>query len=146
VDLLAQTLENNGVRVEIAPDLPFVIVDHNRIREVLVSLIENAIKFRGDQSYPVIRIGVDMTGETPVFFVQDNGIGIKPQYLERIFNLFERLNGNVSGTGIGLAIAKRIIEVHGGRIWAESEGPGKGTTIRFTLPLSEEHTDNNNNA
>ncbi len=146
VDLLAQPLENNGVRVEIAPTLPFVIVDHNRIREVLVSLIENAIKFRGDQSYPVIRIGVDMTGETPVFFVQDNGIGIKPQYLERIFNLFERLNGNVSGTGIGLAIAKRIIEVHGGRIWAESEGPGKGTTIRFTLPVSEGHTDNNNNA
>jgi len=146
VDLLAQPLENNGVRVEIAPALPFVIVDHNRIREVLVSLIENAIKFRGDQSYPVIRIGVDMTGETPVFFVQDNGIGIKPQYLERIFNLFERLNGNVSGTGIGLAIAKRIIEVHGGRIWAESEGPGKGTTIRFTLPVSEGHTDNNNNA
>jgi signal transduction histidine kinase len=132
--LLAQPLENHGVQLEIAPDLPEVNVDHARIREVLINLIENAIRFRGDRKNPVIRIGVDETGNIPVFFVQDNGIGIEPRYLERIFNLFEKLDGTTQGTGVGLAIVKRIIEAHGGTIRAESEGPGKGTTIRFTLP------------
>ena len=64
----------------------------------------------------------------------DNGIGIDPRYLTRIFNLFEKLNPSMPGTGIGLPIVRRIIEVHGGKIWAESEGPGKGTTFLFTLP------------
>ncbi|MFA4825557.1 MAG: PAS domain S-box protein [Methanoregula sp.] len=134
VDLLAGSLTERGVTVEIAPDLPEVIVDSARIREVMVNLIENAIKFLGNRPDPKIRIGVDTTGETPVFFVQDNGIGINPRYLERIFNLFEKLDASARGTGIGLTISRRIIEVHGGKIWAESEGPGKGTTFRFTLP------------
>ena len=134
VDLLAGPLAGRGARVEIAPDLPDVVVDHARIREVVVNLIENAVKFSGGQKEPLIRIGVDMTGKTPVFFVQDNGIGIDPRYLERIFNLFERLDQTSPGTGVGLTITRRIIELHGGKIWAESEGPGKGTTFRFTLP------------
>jgi signal transduction histidine kinase len=134
VDLLAGPLAEQGVTVDIAPDLPLVNVDHARIREVMVNLIENAIKFLGTQQKPVIHIGAEMDGTTPVFFVQDNGIGIDPRYLERIFNLFERLDITTHGTGIGLTIVRRIIEVHGGKIWAESEGPGKGTTFRFTLP------------
>jgi PAS domain S-box-containing protein len=134
VELLAGPLAGRGVTVEIAPDLPDVYVDHTRIREVMVNLIENAIKFAGDRPDPVIRIGVEQGGERPVFFVQDNGIGINPTYLERVFNLFERLDVSTHGTGIGLTIARRVIEVHGGKIWAESEGPGKGTTFRFTLP------------
>jgi signal transduction histidine kinase len=134
VDLLDGPIGERGVTVEITPDLPVVIVDHTRIREVIVNLIENALKFLGDQPAPIIRIGADMNGELPVFFVQDNGIGIDPRYLERVFNLFERLDTSAVGTGIGLTIARRIIEVHGGRIWAESEGAGKGTTFRFTLP------------
>jgi signal transduction histidine kinase len=134
VDLLAVPLAERGVTVGIVPDLPVVNVDHARIREVMVNLLENAIKFLGDQPDPVIRIGVDMEGETPVFFVQDNGIGIDPRYLERIFNLFEKLDVSRHGTGIGLTISRRIIEVHGGKIWAESEGLGKGTTFKFTLP------------
>ncbi|NMB79401.1 MAG: PAS domain S-box protein [Methanomicrobiales archaeon] len=133
VELLAGPLGERGINVEIAPDLPVVNVDHARIREVLVNLIENAIKFSGDRTDPLIRIGVTYQGETPVFFVQDNGIGINPLYLTRIFNLFERLDLSVQGTGIGLPITRRIIEVHGGKIWAESEGEGKGTTFRFTL-------------
>ncbi|MDD1693477.1 MAG: response regulator [Methanoregula sp.] len=137
-DLLAQPLEDHGVRVVIAPDLPLVKVDRVRIREVMVNLIGNAIKFLGNQKDPLIRIGVDITGETPVFFVQDNGMGIEPRYLERIFNLFEKLNAAIPGTGVGLAIAKRIIEAHGGKIWAESEGAGKGAAFRFTLPLAGE--------
>jgi len=111
-----------------------VNADPARIREVLVNLIENAIKYRGDRPDPVIRIGVDTGGDEPVFFVADNGIGIDPRYLARIFNLFEKLDGKTEGTGIGLAIVQRIIEAHGGRVWAESDGKGKGTTFRFTLP------------
>jgi len=134
VDLLSGPLAERGVRVEIEPDLPVVRVDHPRIREVMANLIENSVKYMGDQPDPVIRIGVDRSGKEPVFFVQDNGIGIDPKYLERIFNIFEKLDPSAPGTGVGLAIVKRIIEVHGGRIWAESEGAGKGTTICFTLP------------
>ena len=134
VDLLAGPLAERGVTVDIRSDLPDVYVDHVRIREVMTNLIENAVKSFGDRPDPVIRIGVDRRGDTPVFFVQDNGIGIDPRYLERIFNLFEKLNVSAHGTGIGLTIVRRIIEVHGGKIWAESEGPGKGTVFRFTLP------------
>ena len=134
VNLLSLQLAERGVTVSIAPDLPIVYVDHTRIREVLVNLIENAVKFFGDRPDPLIKIGVDNSGKVPVFFVQDNGIGIDPRYLERIFNLFEKLDTSAQGTGVGLTIVRRIIEVHGGRIWAESEGMGKGTTFRFTLP------------
>ena len=134
VDLLAGPLAERGVTVEIAPDLPDVFVDHARIREVLVNLIENAIKFSGNRPDPVIRIGADRSGAAPVFFVADNGIGINPRYLDRIFNLFERLDVTALGTGIGLTIVRRIIEGHGGKIRAESEGEGKGTVFRFTLP------------
>ena len=137
-DLLAQPLENHGIRVVIAPDLPPVKVDHIRIREALVNLIENAVKFMGDQKDPLIRIGAEMNDETPVFFVQDNGMGIESRYHERVFILFEKLNPAIPGTGIGLPIVKRIIESHGGKIWAESEGLGKGSTFRFTLPVASE--------
>jgi signal transduction histidine kinase len=146
VELLSVPLADRGVRVEIEPGLPVVTVDPVRMREVMVNLIENAIKFMGDQPHPVIRIGMEKTGDAPVFFVQDNGIGIDSRYLERIFNLFEKLNVSRHGTGIGLTIVRRIIEVHGGKIWAESDGPGKGTTFRFTLPASGDlHTDKDNN-
>jgi|GEM_PF-797895 len=145
VDLLAGPLAERGVRVEIAPHLPDVFVDHTRIREAMINLIENSVKFFGNQPDPVIRVGMDKDGETPVFFVEDNGIGIDPRYLERIFNLFEKLDPHQQGTGIGLTIVRRIVEVHGGKIWAESEGPGKGTTFRFTLPLPDTNTDKDNN-
>lgn len=138
VNLLAGPLADRNVMVRIAPDLPVVNVDHTRIREVMVNLIENAIRFLGDRADPEIQIGVDMDGETAVFFMRDNGIGIDPRYLDRIFNLFERLDASSPGTGIGLTIVRRIIEGHGGKCWAESEGPGKGTTFRFTLPVVPE--------
>jgi PAS domain S-box-containing protein len=145
VELVAGLLEERGVRVEIATDLPEVNADHARIREVLVNLLENAVKYMGDQQNPWIRIGIDRSGKEPVFFVQDNGIGIDPRYLDRIFNLFEKLDPAYPGTGIGLAIVKRIIEGHGGKIWAESEGAGMGTTIRFTLQESGPAGTHNNN-
>jgi len=135
IDLLAGPVTERGVEIDIAPGLTEVQVDHVRIREVLVNLIENAIKFTGTRPDPKIWIGVDTEGPEPVFFVRDNGIGVDPRYLNRIFNLFEKLEPAIPGTGIGLPIVKRIIEMHGGRIWAESEGLGKGTTFKFTLPV-----------
>jgi PAS domain S-box-containing protein len=134
VELLAGPLAERAIAIRIDPDMPMVNVDHARIREVLVNLIENAIKFTANRPDPEIRIGVDRSGGEPVFFVQDNGIGIDPRYLERIFNLFEKLNPSIHGTGVGLTIVRRIIEVHGGKIWAESGGYGKGAIFRFTLP------------
>jgi len=135
-NLFSRQATERGVHIEIEPDLPVVSVDHARIREVLVNLIENAIKYAGSRPDPLIRIGVDRHSTPPVFFVQDNGIGIESRYLEQVFNLFEKLDATTEGTGVGLAIVKRIIEAHGGNVRAESAGPGKGTTFRFTLPVA----------
>ena len=134
VDTVAGTLNARNVRVEIAPDMPVVVGDRVRIREIWENLLSNAAKFMGEQRHPCIEVGVrDQDGET-VYFVRDNGIGIDPRYCTRIFNLFEKLDPDSDGTGIGLAIVKRIVEIHGGRIWAESEGSGCGSTFYFTLP------------
>lgn len=133
-DLFSPPYTLQGARIEVDPVFPEILADRDRIREVLVNLLENALRFRGGQTDLVIRIGVDREGNDPVFFVRDNGMGIEPCYLERVFNIFEKLDGTSNGTGIGLAISRRIIEAHGGRIWAKSDGPGNGTTVKFTLP------------
>jgi signal transduction histidine kinase len=104
--------------------------------EALQNLIDNAAKFTADQPNPQIHIGeYDLNGEK-IFFVKDNGIGIDPAYHEKVFGLFDKLNPRSEGTGVGLALVKRIIEVHGGRIWVESEGKGQGSTFCFTLPVN----------
>ena len=103
-------------------------------REILQNLIDNAAKYMGDQENPQIEIGRQgEDGGKPIFYVKDNGIGIAPEYHERIFGLFNKLDAMSEGTGVGLALVKRIIEVHGGRIWVESE-VGQGSTFYFTLP------------
>lgn len=125
--------EAKGALIELL-DTPAVISgDRTRLTEVLQNLIDNAIKFMGDQPNPKVTIGsgTNEQGET-IFFVRDNGIGIEKQYHDRIFELFSKLNPEIEGTGIGLALVRRIIEVHKGRIWLESE-LGKGTTFYFTL-------------
>ncbi|MBU0926722.1 MAG: HAMP domain-containing protein [Spirochaetes bacterium] len=131
--MVAGRLEAIGAELIIAPDLPVVFGDKERLRELLQNLIDNAAKFMGDQASPRIEVGADKGPEEPVFYVRDNGTGIDPRYLSRIFGLFEKLDQASSGTGLGLAIVKRIVEVHGGRIWAESGGTGKGSEFRFTL-------------
>jgi len=135
VELLDAAVRCRGITVVIDPDMPAVSVDRVRIREAVINLVENAIKFMEGQPHPAIRIGVQYDGNQPVFFVRDNGIGIETEYHERIFNLFEKLDAKREGSGAGLAIVKRIIEVHGGRIWVESGGPGTGCTFFFTLPV-----------
>jgi signal transduction histidine kinase len=103
VDLFAQPVSRYGVRIETDPDFPVVNVDHVRIREVLVNLIGNAIRYRTKRPDPGIRIGIERRGNKPVFFVEDKGIGIESRYLERIFTLFEKLDASTRGTGAGLS-------------------------------------------
>ena len=105
---------------------------------MLQNLVDNAVKFMGDQPEPRVKIGQqgkDATGNT-IFYVRDNGIGIAPEQQGRLFELFNKLDTETTGTGIGLALVKRIIESHGGKIWVESEGAGKGSTFYFTIPNS----------
>jgi light-regulated signal transduction histidine kinase (bacteriophytochrome) len=130
---LKLVLEENQAEVKREP-LPVVTVDDVQLIQVFQNLIANAIKFHGDEP-PRIRIAAEARDKEWVFSVRDNGIGIDPQYLDRIFIIFQRLHerGKYPGTGIGLAICKKIVQRHGGRIWVESE-PGKGSTFFFSLP------------
>ncbi|MBN2115856.1 MAG: PAS domain S-box protein [Anaerolineales bacterium] len=134
LERVAGAIAERGVQVTVASPLPWVYGDRSRLMEVVQNLVDNAIKFMGNQPEPQVKIGVKQQGDETMFFVADNGIGIAPQYYEKIFELFERLDPTIEGTGVGLALVKRIIEVHGGRIWVESEGQGKGSTFYFTLP------------
>ena len=136
-DALSQVQERvrkSDAKVTVAQDMPDVYVDRMRIVEVMVNLIENGIKYMGDQAHPEIEIGHRIKDGLYTFFVKDNGIGIDPGQSDKIFELFYKVNDKSEGTGAGLAIVKRIIEVQGGRIWVESEN-GKGSTFCFNLPL-----------
>lgn len=127
-------LRSSNVTVNIVPELPPLYGDYIRLREVFENLIGNAAKYMGDQENPMIEIGVRNDAIEPIFFVRDNGMGTEPIHHSKIFNLFEKLNPSIKGTGIGLALVKRIIETHGGKVWVESEGLGKGSTFCFTMP------------
>jgi signal transduction histidine kinase len=128
-------LKQKQVQVEIDAIFPFVHVDRVRVVQVLQNLIANAVKFMGDQQHPIIKISFEEIDGEHIFSVQDNGIGIAPEYHEGIFELFSKLNPEIEGTGIGLGLVKRIVEVHHGRVWVESE-VGAGSTFRFTLSNS----------
>jgi PAS domain S-box-containing protein len=135
-ELVQGRIMERGIAVHIDPSLPDVYGDRPRLMEVLQNLLDNAAKFMGDQKEPYIEIGRegDEDGK-PIFYVRDNGLGIPSEHFERVFGLFNKLDPKTDGTGIGLALVKRIIEVHGGRIWVQSEA-GKGSTFFFTLPTS----------
>lgn len=121
--------------------LPTVVCDATAMTEVFHNLISNAIKYN-DKPDPVVEVGCEERANAEsgapeyLFWVRDNGVGIKPEYYEKIFQIFQRLHRDAEGTGIGLTIVKRVVEWHGGRIWVESE-VGKGTTFYFTLPKRE---------
>jgi light-regulated signal transduction histidine kinase (bacteriophytochrome) len=114
--------------------LPVLEADDTQLAQLLQNLIGNALKFRADAT-PRIHVSAAEAEDHWEFGVHDNGIGIEPQYFERIFMVFQRLHnkGEYPGTGIGLAICKKVVERHGGRIWVESR-PGEGSSFRFTLP------------
>ncbi len=131
---VAGRLAAAGVAFRIEADLPVLYGDRVRLQEVVRNLVDNAAKFVGAQQHPEITVGARPGPLGPVCFVRDNGIGIDSKHHQRVFGLFERLDPSVEGTGIGLALVKRIIEVHGGEAWVESAGAGHGTTACFTLP------------
>ena len=116
-------------------ELPSIIANEGQMVQLLQNLVGNSLKFR--QSRPlIVHVGVERRSDDWVFYVQDNGIGIQPEYRERIFTLFQRLHtrDQYSGTGIGLAICRKIVTEHGGEIWVESQ-PGEGTTFYFSIPV-----------
>jgi len=139
-DLITEALElvhgrisQRGITVRVDENLPLITGDHQRLLEVIQNLLDNAAKFMGAQTNPLIEIG--QCGEKdgkPIFFVKDNGKGIPPEHHERIFGIFNKLDPKAEGTGIGLSLVKRIIEAHGGKIWVESYAE-KGSTFCFTL-------------
>lgn len=134
LDIVHGQLDSRRVTVRTQPNLPTVHGDRQRLIEVMQNLLDNAVKYMGDQPEPLIEIGQqgELDGKR-IFFVKDNGMGIAPEYHERVFGLFNKLDPSSDGTGIGLALVKRIIEVHEGRLWVESEA-GKGSKFCFTLP------------
>jgi len=132
VGLLAGRIADSGGQVEISPNLPTLYGDRSRLLQVLQNLIENAIKFRNAERPLRIEVGVRRDGEDTVLYVKDNGMGIDPQHQQTIFGLFDRLDKDVEGTGFGLALVKRIVELHRGRVWVESSGHGHGSTFCFT--------------
>ncbi len=136
-NLVAQVAERQ-VEVVVDPGLPVVVGDRVRLLQLIQNLLANAIKYMGDQRAPRVDFGMrhdagaSDPGET-VLYVRDNGVGIDERYHQKVFGLFERLDAGDEGTGVGLALAKRIVEMHGGRIWVESEGLGHGSSFCFTL-------------
>jgi signal transduction histidine kinase len=138
VALVQGRLMERNIEVHVAAGMPAVFGDKKRLLEVLQNLVDNAAKFMGDERKPKIEIGWrDEQDGKHVFFVRDNGIGIAPEYHEKIFHLFDKLDPKMEGTGVGLALVKRIVEFHGGRVWIESS-PGNGATFSFTLSTAQD--------
>jgi light-regulated signal transduction histidine kinase (bacteriophytochrome) len=135
---LRSTLDESRAVVTREP-LPRVIGNAGQITRVLQNLVSNAVKFRRPEEPPRVHVAVKLRTGDALFTVSDNGIGIEPQYTDRVFVIFQRLNTRAEypGTGIGLSVCKKVIERHGGRIWFDSQ-PGAGTTFSFTLPLAQE--------
>jgi signal transduction histidine kinase len=116
-----------------------VVGDETQLAQLFQNLVGNAIKFRRPEVTPTVHVGARRVADTWELTVADNGIGIDPEYFERIFLVFQRLHGREEypGTGIGLALCRRIVDRHGGRLWVTSE-PGRGSTFHFTLPGARE--------
>ena len=137
---LQPRIEERGIQVNVDEKLPLVYGEKKRLVQIMENLVSNAVKYLGKENpSPRIEVGVRENDDQKVFFVRDNGIGIEERYFEKIFEVFQRLPAAKKigeGTGIGLAIVKRIVEHHGGRVWLESD-LGKGTTFFFTLKDKE---------
>jgi two-component system sensor kinase FixL len=124
-----------GLELKIETGLPVVRGDRARLVEMIQNLLDNAVRFKGDQKSARVEAGARRDGDETVLFIRDHGLGIEPQHQVRVFGLFNRLDPKGEGTGVGLALVKRIVELHAGRVWVESEGHAKGSTFCFTLPI-----------
>ena len=132
-EALRSHLEQSGVRIE-RQALPTVVGDATLLTQLYQNLLSNAVKFAGE-GQPVVELTAQQTGDVWTLGVRDNGIGLEPEYAEQIFEPFKRLHGitKYQGTGIGLAICRKSVDRHGGRIWVESK-PAEGAHFKFTLP------------
>ncbi len=138
IEILGGAIQKTKANVVVNPGMPEVSGDKTRIRQVLQNLVENSLKYMGEQNKPLVEIGSrEHENDQPIqFFVKDNGIGIQPEYHEKVFGVFDQLINDKGGSGIGLSLVKKIIELHHGTIWVESSGEkGSGTTFWFTLPV-----------
>jgi len=133
VDKVSEPIAKVGIRVEIHADMPVVFVDRKRYLQVMHTLVDNAVKYMGSQPEPYIEIGTRKDGEETICYVRDNGIGIEPCNHDKIFNFCEMRNDKTNTASMGLATVRRIIELHGGRVWVESEGEGQGCAFCFTV-------------
>jgi len=134
IRLVTGQLERAGVEVTIHEPLPSIVGDKARLLQVMQNLVDNGVKFLGDQPHPRIEIGGSEDRDQVAVYVADNGIGIAPKDQQRVFQLFQRLDRKVEGTGFGLALVKKIVEAHRGRVWIESGGADQGTRVCFSLP------------
>ena len=133
LSLVAGRISERRVAISVSDRNPVLIGNHPKLARIWQNLLENSVKYLGDQPEPRIELGVE-PGNVVVFFVRDNGIGIAPDDRARIFGMFEKLDKGSSGVGLGLAMVKKIVEGYQGDIWVESDGKGKGACFRFTLP------------
>ena len=136
VSVLGPNLERKGIRMEVDEDLPQVYANESRLLQILENTIGNAIKYAGNESEAVIRIGASekLSDQEDVFFIKDNGPGIPEEYHEKVFGLFQRLDNAREGTGVGLSIVHKAMNFHGGRVWIESKGQNDGCTFWFAFP------------
>jgi PAS domain S-box-containing protein len=132
---LAGNIKDRDVEIRLPVTDVILFGDRYSLLQIWQNLIENAIKYSRKDIAPIIELGLMQINDDTVFFIKDNGIGIEPQYLKKIFGIFEKLNQKSPGAGMGLSMVQRIVEISDGKIWAESEGSGKGSCFYFTLPL-----------
>ncbi|MCC7118863.1 MAG: PAS domain-containing protein [Anaerolineales bacterium] len=140
IDLIYDAYTDRKVQIKVVDELPSIHANPTRLAEIIQNLLSNALKFSRNQETPLIEIGVSGTESKtgfPILFIRDNGMGIDKKYHKQIFGLFNRLDTSVEGTGVGLALVKRIVEMYGGHIWVESAGAGQGCTFYLTLPPAE---------
>ncbi|MCX5826731.1 MAG: ATP-binding protein, partial [Deltaproteobacteria bacterium] len=134
LNAVAGRIAARKVKVQVVGGACTLYGDRSRLAQIWQNLVDNAVKFMGNQASPRIEIGAEENGPDTIFFVRDNGIGIVPQQQTKVFGMFEKLDPKSGGTGMGLALIKRIVDMHRGNIWLESDGLGQGACFRFTLP------------
>lgn len=134
VDRLNKRGQLRSASVSIAAGGPLLTGDPDKFVQIWQHLIGNAAKYMGNQPHPVIAVGVEQGDQEKLFYVRDNGIGIEKPYQDRIFDLFDQLEKDTEGMGLGLTLVQRIVDYYGGTIWVESAGKGQGSCFYFTLP------------
>jgi light-regulated signal transduction histidine kinase (bacteriophytochrome) len=137
IALLASKTAGRSISFEIG-ELPGAKADATMMQQIWLNLLDNAVKFTGAKDTVRIEVGARNDGDQTTYFVRDNGAGFEMQYVEKLFGVFQRLHSTTqfTGNGIGLAIIRRIVARHGGRVWAEGE-PDEGSTFYFSLPVAE---------